>query len=188
MAEPSPLFVQFPQVVSPPAVDNRPDGSDPVRMSCTFTGSPRPLIVSPFSESAVCLLMLTLSECRSSTLFATITPLALCHGPLPMRSRALTPASPPVSVVLRYARQLVSVEPAALASAAQCASAPSRPPRSAPLPFPTLETKNVIFCCWACTEPATLIEATAMMASNESPVFLFTRSSLRLDCARSLDV
>src|SRR4029453_11306280 len=46
------------------------------------------------------------------------------------------------SVVLRYAFQLVRLEPASLASALQCASAPSSPPRSAPLPLPLLVTKN----------------------------------------------
>src|SRR5205823_10832371 len=135
---------QLPHVVSPPAVEKFPAGSEPVRMSCVFTASPRPLTTSPFSVSAVCLLMLLPAECRSSTLLATTTPLALRHGPLPMRSRAFTPASPPGAVVLRYAFQLMRLEPAAPASALQCASAPSRPPRSAPLPLPTLVTKNVI--------------------------------------------
>src|SRR5690242_6853827 len=146
IAEPSPLFVQLPQVVSPPAVEKRPDGSEPVRMSCSFGWSPRPLIGWPFSSSAVCLLMLACSECRSSRFFATITPFALYQGPLPMRSRALTPASPPGSAVLRYAFQLLCVDPAALASALQCASAPSSPPRFAPLPLPALVTKNVMSC------------------------------------------
>jgi hypothetical protein len=35
-------------------------------------------------------------------------------------------------------------DPAALASAAQCASAPASPPRAAPLPLPTLATKKVM--------------------------------------------
>src|SRR5215831_20726688 len=109
--------------------------------------SPRPLTVSPFSVSAVCFVMLTASECRSSTFFATMTPFTLYQGPLPIRSRAFTPGSPPGSVVLRYARQLVRVEPAALASERQCASAPSSPPKSAPLPLPTLVTKKVIGAC-----------------------------------------
>src|SRR5262249_17565164 len=43
--------------------------------------------------------------------------------------------------------QLVRVEPAALASERQCASAPSSPPKSAPLPLPTLVTKKVIGAC-----------------------------------------
>src|SRR5437879_5815189 len=144
IAEPSPLLVQLPQVVSPPAVEKRPSGSEPVRMSCSFGVSPRPLTISPFSVKAVCLLRLLCSECRSLTLFATTTPFAFRHGPLPMRLRASAPWSPPGKVVLRYARQLVAFAPAALASAAQCASAPSRPPRSAPLPLPTLVTKNVV--------------------------------------------
>src|SRR5262245_40520392 len=144
IAEPSPLFVQLPQVVSPPAVENMPIGSEPVRMSCSFGVSPRPLIGWPFSSSAFCLLILLLAECRSATLVATTTPLALRHGPLPMRSRALTPAAPFGSVVLRYAFQLVRLEPASLARVLQYASAPSSPPRSAPLPLPLLVTKNVI--------------------------------------------
>src|SRR5712692_9986149 len=144
IAEPSPLFVQLPQVVSPPAVENIPAGSEPVRMSCMFGVSPRPLTIPPFSVRAVSLVILACSECRSATLFATTTPLAFFHGPLPTRSRAFTPASPAGSHVLRYACQFVCFEPAALASALQCASAPSRPPRSAPLPLPALVTKNVM--------------------------------------------
>src|SRR3989441_12492855 len=159
IAEPSPLFVQLPHVVSPPAVETFPAGSEPVRMSCMFTASPRPLTTSPFSVSAVCLLMLLPAECRSSTLLATVTSLALRHGPLPMRSRAFTPASPPGNVVLKYACQFVYAEPAALASAWQCASAPSRPPRSAPLPLPTLVTKTVMLACCACAVNATKIAA-----------------------------
>src|SRR6267142_1509879 len=161
IAEPSPLFAQLPQVVSPPAVEKRPDGSEPVRMSCSFGCSPRPLIGSPFSDSAVCLLMFALSECRSSRFFATTTPLALRHGPLPMRSRAFTPASPPGSQVLKYAFQFTCFEPALFASALQCASAPSSPPRSAPLPLPALVTKNVMSC--ACAAPAAKAKAAVMM-------------------------
>src|SRR6266446_909227 len=50
IAEPSPLLVQLPQVVSPPAVEKRPSGSEPVRISCSFGVSPRPLTASPFSK------------------------------------------------------------------------------------------------------------------------------------------
>src|SRR5205814_9604770 len=133
---------------------------------------------------AVCLLILLLPECSSATLFATTTPFALRQGPLPIRSRALTPASPPGAVVLRYAFQFVRFEPAALASELQCASAPSRPPRSAPLPLPTLVTKNVIsplpFCAplslpfalsCACTGnvmPAETRNAAATIAETET--------------------
>src|SRR4029079_16520238 len=88
-------------------------------MSCSFGVSPRPLIGLPFSSSAVCLLMLTLSECRSLTFFATTTPCALRQGPLPMRSRAFTPGAPVApapGVALTYAFQLPCLEPAALAS------------------------------------------------------------------------
>src|SRR5918996_3252381 len=65
IADPSALLVQFLHVVSPPAVENLPDGSEPVRMSCSFGLSPRALIGSPFSLRAVSLLMLTFSEWRS---------------------------------------------------------------------------------------------------------------------------
>jgi hypothetical protein len=130
--------------MSPPAVEYMPIGSEPVRISCWFGWSPRPLIGWPFSSSAVSLVTLALPEWSSATLFATTTPFALRHGPLPMRSRALVPASPPGWVVLRYAFQFVRLEPASLASALQCASAPSSPPRSAPLPLPLLVTKNVM--------------------------------------------
>src|SRR5262245_65791030 len=106
MADPSPLLVQFPQVVSPPAVENIPIGSEPVRMSCIFTLSPRPLTISPFSVRAVSLVMLAFSECRSSTLLPTTIPLAFYHGPLPIRFRDSMPAYPPGIVVLRSARQL----------------------------------------------------------------------------------
>src|SRR5580765_8658818 len=147
IAEPSPLFVQLPQVVSPPAVEKYPAESEPVRISCSFGVSPRPLTISPFSVRAVCLVTLLCPECRSSTFLATTAPLAFCHGPLPMRLRASTPASPPGRDVLRYARQFAAFAPAALASAAQCASAPSRPPRSPPLPDPVLVTKNVMLAC-----------------------------------------
>ncbi len=54
-----------------------------------FGLSPRPLTMVPFSVSWVSFVRLFLSECRSSTSFAIITPLALYQGPLPMRSRAL---------------------------------------------------------------------------------------------------
>src|SRR6185295_18567403 len=94
IAEPSPDLVQLPQVVSPPAVEYMPIGSEPVRMSCSFGVSPRTLTRSPFSVSAVSLLMLTFAECSSPTFFATITPLALYQGPLPIRSRAFSPAAP----------------------------------------------------------------------------------------------
>src|SRR6187549_890947 len=74
-------------------------------------------------------------------LLAMTKPLAFFHGPLPIRSLALTPPAPCVD---RYARQVLPPAPTACASAWQCASAPARPPRSPPLPGPLLVTKNVI--------------------------------------------
>src|SRR5688572_1381076 len=104
-------------------------------MSCRLGVSPRPFTTSPFSFSEFCLPRVLPSLCRSATLSATLTPLALCHGPLPMRSRALTPPDP---VVLRYARHFLPPAPAPLARPWQCLSAPARPPSLAPLPGPAL--------------------------------------------------
>src|SRR5215470_19549259 len=114
-------------------------------MSCMLGVSPRPLTVAPFSVSAVCLLMLFLPW-SSATSLAIISPLAFFHGPLPIRSRALTASAP---CVLRYARQVLPPAPAACASVWHCWSAPARPPRSAPFPEPALVTKNVMSLCWA---------------------------------------
>src|SRR5258706_599622 len=155
-------------------------GAAPVRMSCSFGLSPRPLIGSPFSESAVSFVMFALSECSSATFFATTTPLALRHGPLPTRSRALTPASPPGSEVLRYAFQLLCFEAAALASALQCASAPSSPPRSAPLPLPTLVTKNVMSPLDAGLPFALSCACTPLIAVTRMPAATITGNFIAL--------
>src|SRR3954469_22416950 len=115
-----------------------PSGREPVRMSCRFGVSPRPLTTSPFSVSDVCLPRLFV-PCSSARLLATTTPFALRHGPLPMRSRALTALAP---CVLRYACHVLPPAPAAAASAWQCWSAPASPPRSPPLPGAVLVMKN----------------------------------------------
>jgi hypothetical protein len=96
IAAPSPLDVQFVQVDSVA----RPSAVEPVRMSCWFGVSPRPLTTVPFSVSAVSFASL-LPLCSSSTLLAISSPLALRHGPAPMRSRASTAAAPPAAWVLR---------------------------------------------------------------------------------------
>ena len=121
-----------------------PSMSEPVSMSCMLGVSPRILIGSPFSSSAVALLILLLALCRSSTLVAMTAPLAFCHGPLPIRSRALT-----VALGLRRVGAGAQIGAPGLAAGArrlrerwQCASAPARPPRSPPLPGPTLVTKK----------------------------------------------
>ena len=49
---------------------------------------------SPVSVSAVCFEILFAAPCSSSTLCAMTSPLAFCHGPRPMRSRALTAPAP----------------------------------------------------------------------------------------------
>src|SRR5688572_10946345 len=149
-ALPAPLLVQLLQVWSALSVYARPSAVEPVRMSCWFGLSPTPLTSSPFSVNASCLpIGLPMRACSmvspcSTPWLAEITwPRKLCHGPLPIRSRALTAPAP---CVLRYARHTASPCPAALASAWQCASAPASPPRFAPSPLPTLVTKNDIGC------------------------------------------
>ena len=69
-----------------------PSGCEPVRMSCMFGVSPRPLTTSPFSVSAVCLVRL-LAPCSSVDVLARRRrPWRSATGPVPMRSRALTAA------------------------------------------------------------------------------------------------
>src|SRR5262249_22395248 len=102
----------------------------------------------PRSVSEICMPSLLLSLCRSSTFWATTSFLKFCHGPRPMRSRALTACAPPAAWVLRYARQVLLPAPAFCASVWHWRSAPSRPPRSAPLPGPALVMKKVIFGDW----------------------------------------
>src|SRR5689334_7103532 len=104
IAAPSPLFVQLPHVVSTLPAIVVPSGCEPVRMSCMFGLSPAPLTTSPRSVSAVCLVRLLL-PCSSLRLLPITTPLALRHGPVPMRSRAFTAGPPAPACVLRYARQ-----------------------------------------------------------------------------------
>src|SRR6267378_5291542 len=96
IAEPWVLLVQFLQVRSSPAAKAVPSGCDPVSTSWRFGLSPMPLLTSPFSVSAVCLLIL-LPLCSSATSFAITTPLEFCHGPLPIRSRAFTAGLPSAS-------------------------------------------------------------------------------------------
>src|SRR5688572_30683769 len=146
----------------------RPSGCEPVRMSWRFGLSPRPLTIWPFSSSPVCLLIL-LFACRSSTLRAISSPFAFFHGPLPIRSRALTLS------VLRYARHSRCPAPAAFASAWQCRSAPSSPPRSAPLPGPALVMKKVMSFCCACASAA----ASKAMAAMRVFMTAQTRPALR---------
>ena len=80
-----------------PSVYARPSGCEPVRMSCWFGMSPTPLTMPFFSVSDICLPNATpirASLMSSPWIWATPRPtswpFALYHGPLPMRSRALT--------------------------------------------------------------------------------------------------
>src|SRR4051812_35293774 len=120
----------------------------------------------PRSVNAGFMVSLLLSLCRSSTLFAITSPLKLCHGPAPIRSRALTAVVPPTAWVLRYARHVLPPAPAFWAKVWHCRSAPSNPPRSAPLPSPALVTKNVMLgacgggCCARPTDTTSVIAAT----------------------------
>ena len=68
--------VQLPQV----AAFAVPSGLEPVRMSCRFGSSPRPLMTPPVSDSAVCLVMPLPSPCRASTLAAIVTPCRVDPG------------------------------------------------------------------------------------------------------------
>src|SRR5262245_44004376 len=145
MAAPFPLCDQLPQVRSSPAGKAVPSGWDPVRMSCMFGVSPRPLTGSPFSVSAVCLLML-FWPCSSARSFAMMMPLAFTQGPRPMRSRALTAPGP---WLLRYARQVFVPATAVAPRSWQSWSAPARPPRLPPFPGPALVMKKLISDCCA---------------------------------------
>ena len=58
IAAPCVLLVQFLQVRSSPAANAVPSACDPVSTSWRFGVSPRPLMTSPFSLSAVCLVRL----------------------------------------------------------------------------------------------------------------------------------
>src|SRR5258708_37953715 len=106
--------------------------------------SPLALMVSPFSLSPVSLLILLLLLCRSSTSFAMTAPLAFFHGPLPMRSRALTAGLPSAACVEREARQVFAPAPAACASVWRWLSAPAGPPRLSPFPVGVLVTKQLV--------------------------------------------
>src|SRR5207237_7125440 len=101
IAEPCVLLVQFLQVRSSPAANAVPSGCDPVNTSWRLGVSPRPLMTSPFSESAVCLVRLLLALWRSATSLAMTAPLAFFHGPLPIRSLALTAGWPSAACVAR---------------------------------------------------------------------------------------
>src|SRR5580704_10417505 len=109
IAAPCVLLVQFLHVRSSPAENAVPSGCDPVSTSWRFGVSPRPLMTSPFSLSAVCFVRL-LAPCSSATSLAITTPLEFCHGPLPIRSRALTAGLPSAACVDRYARQVFAPE------------------------------------------------------------------------------
>src|SRR6266850_1079204 len=132
-----------------PSVNAVPSSCEPVSMSCRFGVSPTPLMGSPFSFSDVgfCRLLprraaSSVSPCKSATFCAMRAPFALYQGPVPMRSRALTVGL----FALRYACHVLPPAPTAAASVWQCRSAPAIPPRFAPLPDPTLVTKNDIGC------------------------------------------
>ena len=70
-----------------------PSGCEPVRMSCRFGVSPRPLTTSPFSVSAVSLVEVVVAVQLVDVLRDHLA-LALCQGP-PDAVRALTAGSPP---------------------------------------------------------------------------------------------
>jgi len=149
-----PLLVQLPQVVSRrPSRSARP-GSEPVRISCSFGVSPRPLTISPFSSEAVCVLTLLCSECRSLALFATTTPLAFCHGPCQCGC-ARHALSPPGNAVLRYARQLVGLAPAAWRARAMRIGT-LEPAEISAVALAHAGHEDVMSACWAAPQPSYL--------------------------------
>src|SRR5204863_6496521 len=100
MALPKLPLLQLLQVRFMLGGNERPSRVEPVSISCWFGVSPRTLVGSPFSLRPFALLIWAL-VCRSFTSLAMTTPLAFCHGPLPMRSRALVPGAAGVELVLR---------------------------------------------------------------------------------------
>src|SRR5882724_4572110 len=179
MAVPVVLLVQLRQVMSSLPENARPSGCEPVRMSCMFGLSPLALMVSPFSLSPVSLLILLLLLCRSSTSLAMTTPLVFCHGPLPMRSRALTAGLPSAALVLKYACHVLPA-PTAWASAWQCLSAPAKPPRSAPLPEPTLVMKKVMLVFGSCELAIKLSDSSTTNTARETHMLVFIVTLLSL--------
>src|SRR3954470_23863040 len=100
-------------------------------MSCWLGVSPTPLTTPPFSVSDSCLpsalprrACSMVSPWSSPRFCATRCPRWLYHGPLPMRSRALTALAP---WVLRYACHITPPRPAAAASDWPCAAAAGGP-------------------------------------------------------------
>src|SRR5262252_6676539 len=154
-------------------------------MSCWLGVSPRPFTTPPVSVSAVCLVMRWLMPCNSSRSEAIKTPFALYQGPLPMRSRALTADPPPAALVLRYARHVRLPAFTAFARAWQILSAPSSPPRLAPLPDPVLVTKKLIGPVSGGGIEAQAVSA-AMATTVVMSACLFTISSLLVVGARPL--
>src|SRR5688572_25641356 len=137
IAPPVSALVQLPHGASP--VCRVPSACEPVRMSCWLPGTGVPFSVSDVSPPR-----LLASELRSATDLATTTPFVFIHGPLPMRSRALTAGWPAAAAALKYARHVRLPAPAAAASVWHCLSAPASPPRFAPLPGPALVMKKLI--------------------------------------------
>ena len=138
------LFVRWLHVTCPAAGVSEPSDWDPVRTSGRVGVSPRPFTVSAFAVRMLCLVRVAPSPCSWATLWAIRTPFALYHGPVPIRSRALTASCPVTAAVLRYACQVLPATPAASANRRQCRSAPSSPPSFAPSPGPALVRKKLV--------------------------------------------
>ena len=103
-AAPSVALVQLPQVASvlgAVAACSVPSACEPVRMSCWFGVSPTPLIVAPFSVSAVSFLRLFMSECRVATSLAIDLAFDVHPWTLADAIRALTAGCPAAAATLR---------------------------------------------------------------------------------------
>src|SRR6516162_4398047 len=109
-----------------------PSAVEPVRMSCSLGfGDPGQAPGTGCPRSSTNKIGFPLRSWRSARSFPTIRPLALNHGPLPIRSRALVGLLllPGSRSTLKYARHVLSPDPTAVAKVWQIRSAPAKPPR-----------------------------------------------------------
>ena len=135
--------------LSSPAGKARPSGLRAGQDSWRLGVSPRPLITSPFSVSAVCLVRLFWRHAirrypwLSSRLWRSPRPRADAVA----RIDRVDALSGEVSMPSLGARADRSGE------RWQCLSPPARPPGRRPCPDPTLVTKKLILACCACAAP-----------------------------------
>ncbi len=81
--------------------------------------------------------------------------------------------APTLNLIAKESADVRSPAPAACASAWQCRSAPSSPPRSAPFPMGVLVTKKLMLLCCACVTPTLPKAMRAHEATMQTWVVLF---------------